>query len=169
VKKDFYRPPSLQPVASRGGWREPAVLFDGRFPWAIPSFLHMGRKVVWAEMSSRRWIVRSALITKIKKNNFSVLATGLWYHLHCPHHGMKKRKELPLFHEETQGITRRRAEMAKKARAQQNHRVEICFHLGSLSRQNRTDEDSRTCLSDSRQERFLEARYSQLRLFQVHG
>ncbi len=77
MKKDFYRPPSLQHVASRGGWRDLAALFDEKFPWAIPSFLHRRGKVRSAEMSSRRWNIRSALITKMKKNFFGVLATGL--------------------------------------------------------------------------------------------
>ncbi len=78
MKKDFYRPPSLQHVASRGRCSNPAALFDDKFPWAIPSFLHRRRKVGWAEMLSRRWNIRSALITKMKKKNFGVRATGLW-------------------------------------------------------------------------------------------
>ena len=85
MKKDFYRPPSLQHVASHGRWRESAELSDGRFPWAIPSFLHRRRKVEWAEMLSRRWNIRLALIRKMKKKNLAFLpqAFGHLLHLEC--------------------------------------------------------------------------------------
>ncbi len=58
----------------------------------------------------------------------------------------------------------------EKARAQRNHGVELCFHPGILSRRALETDDCQKGQPDSRQEgKLLEDRYSQLKLFQVHG
>jgi hypothetical protein len=84
---------------------------------------------------------------------------------------MKKCEGTSAFSEENPRDCRKKpAGETEKARAQRNHGVELCFHPGILSMRALENDDCRMSLPDSRQEgKLLEARYSQLKLFQVHG